>query len=226
MESASPTPKASADAAFVLDAVQARVLGVLLEKAVTTPEQYPLTLNAVVLGCNQKTSRDPVLELETGTVGHALRQLEDLGLVRVVHGARTLRYAHLLEQVVAVTPQQRALLCLMLLRGPQTLAELHARSERLVEFPSADAVSDTLERLSTRTPPLAVRLPRQIGQREERWTHLLCGEPVSVAHTVDIDRDAAGSTADLAALGARLAALESALAALAVRIAALERRHG
>lgn len=213
-----------APAGPILDAVQARVLGALIEKALTTPEQYPLTLNATVLACNQKTNREPVMELEPGAVGHALRQLEDMKLVRVVHGARALRYEHVLEQVIAVTPRQRALVCLMLLRGQQTVSELHVRSERLADFPSPDDVRDTLERLATRTPPLALRLPRQTGQREERWTHLLCGEPVIVAHASD-GNDAAAAPADVPALVARIDALEAALAALAERVRALEPRQ-
>ncbi len=214
----------AAGTSLVLDAVQARVLGALIEKALTTPEQYPLTLNAAVLACNQKSNREPVLELEPGAVGHALRQLEDLKLVRVVHGARALRYEHALEQVIAATPRQRALLCLMMLRGQQTVSELYARSERLADFPSPDDVRDTLERLASRVPPLALRLPRQAGQREERWTHLLCGAPVVVARAGDVDGETDTPAAAPSALAARVTELEAALAALSERVAALERR--
>jgi uncharacterized protein YceH (UPF0502 family) len=226
MEERDTPQERTAPAGPVLDAVQARVLGALIEKALTTPEQYPLTLNAAVLACNQKSNREPVMELEPGAVGHALRQLEDLKLVRVVHGARALRYEHVLEQVIAVTPRQRALVCLMLLRGQQTVSELYARSERLADFPSPDDVRDTLERLATRTPPLALRLPRQPGQREERWTHLMCGEPVVIARAADADDGATVSAADAPTLVARIAELEATVAALAERVAALEQRQG
>src|SRR4051812_41406736 len=114
-----------------LDAVGARILGCLIEKQATTPEAYPLTANAVQLACNQKNNREPVMELETSAVGHALRELEGRGLVRSVHGARAQRYEHRFAQAYSVTARQQALLSVMLLRGPQTLSELLTRSERI-----------------------------------------------------------------------------------------------
>jgi uncharacterized protein YceH (UPF0502 family) len=203
-----------------LDATQARILGCLVEKAATTPESYPLTLNSLVLACNQKTSREPLMELEPGAVGHALRQLEDRGVVRVVHGARALRYEHRFDESYTLTPRQRALLCLLLLRGPQTLGELLARAERLAHLPSLDDVRDTLERLAQRNPPLVVRLPRAAGQREDRFMHLLCGADAaaSAAAARGADAGAEGSGAD--------PALESRISALEARLAALEARLG
>lgn len=155
--------------------VEARVLGCLVEKAATTPEQYPLTANAVMVASNQKTSRDPVMDLELGAVGHALRTLEDKKLVRVQHSSRAYRYEHRFEEVYTLTGPQRAILCLLMLRGPQTPGELLSRGERLFKFVDLDQVKDTLDRLTRRQPALAVRLERQPGQREERYMHLLCG---------------------------------------------------
>jgi uncharacterized protein YceH (UPF0502 family) len=167
-----------ADALPQLDATEARVLGCLIEKAALTPEVYPMTVNALVTAANQKTSREPVLSLEPGEVGHCLRKLEDRGFVKVVHSARALRYEHRFDEVYGVTSRQRAVLCLLLLRGPQTLAELFSRSDRLADFDSADAVREILERLSARNPAMVVNLGRAAGQREDRYMHLLCG-PVS-----------------------------------------------
>jgi hypothetical protein len=195
-----------------LDAVEARVVGCLIEKAALTPDAYPLTANATLVACNQKTSREPVLELELGEVGHALRRLEDKGLVKVVHGSRALRYEHRFDETYTVTPRQRALLCLMLLRGPQTLNELHTRAERLAGFPTLDDTRDTLERLCTRTPPMAVRLGRAPGQREDRYMHLLCG-PVSPEMPAAATASASGR-ADASALEQRVEALEAEVDAL------------
>lgn len=163
---------------LLLSPIEARLLGCLVEKAATTPEVYPLTLNAAQLACNQKTNRDPLMNLEPGAVGHALREMEDKGLVKVVHNSRALRYEHRIDSAYTVTTRQRALLCVMLLRGPQTLAELHTRTERLAQFPDLDEVRSTLDRLAQRSPALVVRLGRGPGQREDRYMHLLCG-PVS-----------------------------------------------
>jgi uncharacterized protein YceH (UPF0502 family) len=159
----------------LLTANEARVLGCLIEKAATTPEQYPLTANAAMVAANQKTSREPVMELELGEVGHALRTLEDKKLVRCQHASRASRYEHRFEEVYTLTGPQRVILCLLLLRGPQTAPELLNRSERMFKFSDVEQVRDTLDRLTRRQPAMAVRIPRQSGQREERYMHLLCG---------------------------------------------------
>lgn len=155
--------------------IEARVLGCLVEKALTTPDQYPLTANAAMVAANQKTAREPVMELELGAVGHALRTLEDKKLVRVQHSPRALRYEHRFEEIYTLTPPQRAILCLLLLRGPQTPSELMTRAERLAKFSDIEQVKDTLDRLTRRQPALATRLPLQPGQSVERYMHLLCG---------------------------------------------------
>jgi uncharacterized protein YceH (UPF0502 family) len=163
------------DSPVTLSAVEARVLGCLIEKAATTPEAYPLTLNSLHLACNQKTSRDPVMRIEPGEVGHALHTLQEKNLVRREHGARVERYEHTADAGLNVTPRARAIIALLLLRGAQTLGELFSRSERLADFPDTGSVGDTLERLIARGPALVVRLHRGAGQREDRYMHLLCG---------------------------------------------------
>src|SRR5688572_8698543 len=156
-----------------LSVTEARIVGSLVEKEATTPDTYPLTANAIVLACNQKTAREPLLELEPGDVGHALRQLETRGWVRSQHASRADRYAHRVETKLSLTRPQVTLLALLMLRGPQTVHELLARSERMAKFASADDVQHALERLSQREPALVRVLSRQSGQREDRYAHLL-----------------------------------------------------
>ena len=209
----------TADALPPLDPIEARILGCLVEKAATTPEVYPLTLNALVAACNQKTSREPVMHLEPGAVAHTLRGLEDKRLVKVAPSSqRALRYEHRFESRWNVTARQRAVLCVMLLRGPQTPAELLTRAERLADFHSLDDVRDTLERLLQREPALVAALPLAHGQREIRYMHLLGGpldlEALAAAETLPV----ASHNADLAErverLEAEVAALREALEAM------------
>ena len=154
-----------------LTSIEARVLGCLIEKQATTPETYPLTLNAVVLACNQKTSREPVLNLSPGEVGHALRSLEGRGLSRLVMGSRADRWEQRTEKQLELVHAQVILLGLLLLRGPQTLNELLTRSQRMHDFEDVAELQHQLERLISRE--LACLLPRQAGQREDRYMHLL-----------------------------------------------------
>ncbi len=212
----------------VLDTAQARVLGCLVEKQATTPDVYPLTVNAALSAANQKTARDPILALEQGAVHRALRELEGLGLARQQFSSRAERYEHRLDTAFNLTRQQTALLALLLLRGPQTIGELFARSERLYKFSSAEEVGLQLERLCTRQPALALQLPRAPGQREERYVHLLCGEvDVQALATATSTRSAAAATsADNSALEARVAELESSVAALQQQLEALQARLG
>lgn len=204
-----------------LSAIEARILGSLVEKEATTPEGYPLTVNAVVLACNQKNNREPVMELQAGAVGHALRELENRRLVRSVEGARAQRYEHRFAQAYSITRQQQALLSVLLLRGPQTAAELHARCERLASFADLEQVRDTLERLITRAPAFVVNLGRGAGQREDRYMHLLCG-PVSAEQFVAVARPAAATPRG--GLEARIEALEASVAALQAEMAQLKGR--
>lgn len=200
-----------------LDAIEARILGSLIEKQATTPDAYPLTLNAVVSACNQKSNRDPMMELEPGEVGHALRQLEGKGLVTGSLAARASRYAHRFDAGYDVTSRQRALLSVLLLRGAQTLNELFVRSERLADFTDLDEVRGVLDRLAAVTPPFVVRLARASGQREDRYMHLLCG-PVDPGQPQPGREPPAASRGGLAErveqLEARLDAMQQELDAL------------
>lgn len=204
-----------------LSPIEARILGSLVEKAATTPDVYPLTLNNIVLACNQKTARDPMMQLSAGEIGHALRQLEPRGLVKSEYGARSERYFHRLDRVYDLTPAQACLVSLLLLRGAQTLHELLARSERQHRFSGVEDVQHALERLAERAPPLVRRLPRAPGQREDRYAHLLCGEPAQVegrAHETRGDSHAPARDDGLHdALLARIEALEARVAALEAR---------
>jgi hypothetical protein len=197
-----------------LSPTEARILGSLIEKEATTPEQYPLTQNAVQLACNQKTSRDPMMSLEPGEVGHALRQMEERKLVRSVHASRAQRYEHCTAKAYGITQQQQAVLAVLLLRGPQTAAEILARTERMARFPDADDLNHCLDRLAQREPAMVVRLPRSSGQREERFMHLL-GGPIDIEALAESSRSTApvsGSTSDrLNQLEERVAMLEAAL---------------
>ena len=166
----------------LLDAAQARVLGCLVEKQTTTPDIYPLTVNAAQSAANQKTAREPLMSLDPGAVHRALRELETLGLARQQFSSRAERYEHRLDTTFLLTRQQTTLLALLLLRGPQTVGELFARSERMHRFTDAEEVRHHLDRLCSREPALALSLPRGPGQREDRFAHLLCG-PVGAITT-------------------------------------------
>ena len=207
-DSSTETPNADRP---VLTAIEARVLGCLMEKAATTPDVYPLTLNALHLACNQKTARDPVMNVEIGDAGHALHTLQDKKLARVEHGARSLRYAHTADAALNLTPRAAAVIALLLLRGPQTQAELYTRSERLAAFPDPESLGDTLERLMAREPALVARIGRSAGQREDRYMHMLCG-PVSMESLPSrvVEREPTRAEA----LESRIEALEQAVAEL------------
>lgn len=157
--------------------IQARVLGCLIEKKETTPDQYPLTLNALKNACNQKTARSPVTSYNEGEIGHTLRELESLGLVREAWGARVAKYEHTAGKAMGIHSKGLALLCPLMLRGPQTLGELRTNAHRLYDFDDLEDVQYMLQRLTDHEPPLVMTLPRQPGQKEARFAHLLCGEP-------------------------------------------------
>ena len=209
---------ANAMAVETLTIVEARVLGCLIEKQLTTPEAYPLTLNALVLACNQKTSREPVLNLTAGQVGQALRSLEGREMARLVMGSRADRWEHRADKALELVAAQVVLIGLLLLRGPQTINELLTRSSRMHDFDDAEQVQHHLERLISRE--LACLLPRQSGQREDRYMHVL-GDPadlqaVLAARASEPQRATVGGQQDerLDALEARIAALEERLAQL------------
>jgi len=158
--------------------VEARVLGALVEKDITTPDYYPLSLNALVNACNQKNNRDPVMNLEEGAVRDGLNGLHDDGLAGPASGAdsRVTKYEHRLQETFNFTRGETAVLCVLLLRGPQTPGELRGRTERMHRFEDLDAVQSSLQRLMQREPPLVAVLPRQPGAKESRYAHLLSGE--------------------------------------------------
>lgn len=205
-----------------LTAAQARVLGCLIEKEATTPEVYPLTVNAAQSAANQKTAREPVMALDPGEVQHALRQLEQLGLARQSFSSRAERYAHRVTEALGLTRQQTALLGLLLLRGPQTAHELLARSERLAKFEGTEDLRHHLDRLIQRVPALVVQLARGSGQREDRYMHLLAGPVDTEAMATYASRPHADRDDESGPLAQRLQALEEEVAALRERVQRLE----
>lgn len=159
----------------MLSALEARILGALMEKQLTTPDTYPLSLNSLVLACNQKTSREPVMALNEGDVQHCLYQLQDRELIEIEYASRANKFKQKLTRVLHFDTAKQAILCLMLLRGPQTINELLSRSKRMHDFQSAAEVEDLLDSLLSKLKPLICKIPHQAGQREDRYTHLLCG---------------------------------------------------
>lgn len=215
----SVTTTAEQSDALNLTSTELRILGCLIEKQATSPETYPLTLNALVTACNQKTSRDPVMNLNPGPVGQSLRALEGSGLVRLVMGSRADRWEHRVDKTLELVPAQVILTGLLLLRGPQTVNELLTRSNRMHEFEDAEQVVHQLERLIARG--LAILVPRQSGQREDRYMHTLGNaddlQEILAARQSQPERSAtvsAASTERMDELEARIAALEERLAKL------------
>lgn len=159
-----------------VDPVEGRILGSLIEKQLTTPQQYPLSLNALVLACNQTSNRDPVSSLAEPTIEASLAVLKEKGLVRYVlpsHGRSVVRYRQVLDERLALDERQMALVAVLLLRGPQTIGELRTRTERMASFDSTEDVERDLEGLTRGEDPFVARMARRPGQKEERWTHLL-----------------------------------------------------
>jgi uncharacterized protein YceH (UPF0502 family) len=165
----------------LLDPVQARIIGCLIEKERATPQGYPLTLNALRLACNQSTNRDPVTAYGDAELENSLADLRQRGLTRIVYSTsnRSAKYRHVLGDVLHLGADELAVLAVLLLRGPQTVGELKGRTERLHPFGDLGDVQQTLDRLAARDEPLVVRLERQPGQKDARWVHLLGGEPTA-----------------------------------------------
>ena len=196
-------------APLTLSPLEARILGVLVEKQFTVPDTYPLTLNTLVAGCNQKTSRDPVMNVTESEAQMALDELRSRTLVIDSYGAsgRVMRYAHNVDRVLKISAPLLALLTALMLRGPQTPGELRSAADRFYKFPDISALEAYLEEMATRTAgALAVKLPRQAGSREARWAHLLCGEVAFDAGTA-VAGDDAVTTGELAALKVNVAQL-------------------
>jgi uncharacterized protein YceH (UPF0502 family) len=211
----------------VLPPLETRVLGVLVEKEHTVPDIYPLSLNALTAGCNQKNNRDPVMNATESDVQAAIDRLRPLSLVIESSGSRVMRYSQNVQRVLKVPTEAVALLAALWLRGPQTAAELRVASERLHRFADVSSVEGYLEQLATRADeaggPLVVLLPRSPGMREQRWAHLLSG-PVEAAHTPASARaDAGADGIELQSLRDEVVRLSSEVSDLRSRVEALER---
>jgi uncharacterized protein len=204
---------------IVLTQVEARVLGSLVEKEITTPDYYPLSLNALVNACNQKSNRDPVMDLSENDVRDAVDGLNAKGLAaeRSTAESRVTKYEHRLQEVFNFGRRETAVLCVLLLRGAQTPGELRGRTERMYRFGELDEVQSTLQHLIQREPPLVQMLPRQPGTKESRYVHLLAGH-VDVWEQPAAPPAAADSSAD----AERIARLESELASLKAEVADLK----
>jgi hypothetical protein len=174
-----PTTESTPKTAIHLTPIEARVLGTLMEKARTVPDSYPLSLNSLMLGCNQKSTRDPIMSLSEADVADAVSTLKGINLVRENSGSRVTRFEHNFQRGVGVPEQSAVLLGLLMLRGPQTAAELRLNTERWYKFADISSVEGFLEELQDRSDekggPLVVKLARAPGAREQRWAHLLCG---------------------------------------------------
>jgi hypothetical protein len=205
-----------------LSLLETRVVGVLVEKQHTVPDAYPLTLNALVAGCNQKTSRDPILDASDAEVQATVDHLRTLSLIVESSGGRVMRYAHNVERVLAVPSQSVALLAALMLRGPQTVSELRINTERLHRFADASAVEAFLHELAARPAgALVAELPRQPGTRETRWIHLLSGAPAIEAASAAVAGNDVLALSEVATLKANLARVEDELAALKAVVAKL-----
>lgn len=189
---------------LILHPIEVRVLGALLEKEITTPEYYPLSLNALVNACNQKSNRDPVVAFDSDTVEQALQSLRDKGLLLSVSGvgSRVLKYGHRISEKLNLGRRELAILCELMLRGPQTTGELRNRAERMHKFDDLEQVESVIERM----PELITKLPRRPGEKESRYAHLLSGAPSVSAVEPDVEV--------VAPKGDRIGALEAQVLAM------------
>jgi uncharacterized protein YceH (UPF0502 family) len=210
----------------VLSLLETRVLGVLAEKQRTVPDSYPLTLNSLVSGCNQKSSRDPVIEAAESEVQSALDSLRSLSLIVETSGGRSSRYGHNIERVLHIPTQSTAIIALLMLRGPQTAGELRINCERLHKFADIASVESFLAELSEREAgALVVELPRQPGSRENRWMHLLSGAPVIgelvTASTTFNTQSGDITVGEIAAIKANISKLEAEVSELKALVSKL-----
>jgi hypothetical protein len=212
-----------------LTPLEARVLGVLVEKQHTVPDTYPLSLNALVAGCNQKTARAPVIEATDAEVLTAADGLKSLSLVFEGGGSRVVKFEHNMGRVLGVPSQSVALLAVLMLRGPQTAAELRLNCERLHRFADISSVEGFLDELAAKAPARVVKLPRAPGEREARWAHLLCGEPAAEPPRAGAAHDAEGgavSAGELAAIKAEQTRLAAQVEALRAQVQRLSHELG
>jgi len=202
-----------------LDATEIRILGSLMEKQLSTPEYYPLTLNALVAACNQKSNREPVMELSEGEIERALNRLQDEKLVWRVMGGRAVRFDHNLDALWHINRREKALITLLFLRGAQTPGELRGRSDRLHAFESVAEAAQTLRDMALQSEPLVRELPRRPGQKEERWAHTVGGDVVE--ETPPPQQVSSGEP-----LSVRVQRLEDSVAALLEELRALKVKLG
>ena len=216
----------------MLTAIEVRVLGALMEKQLTTPDAYPLTLNSLVLACNQKTSREPASNYEPGEVQRCVSDMQDRKLVDVDYGSRAARYGQRLTRVIGVDKATQALLNIMMLRGPQTLAELLTRSQRMFEFGNLQGLEEKMQQLCAKTSPVVVHIPRMSGQREDRYMHLLSGKPdlaaIAAMANAPVTRATTAAVEDerLPALQQKVESLEGLVMRLQQQVAVLMELNG
>ncbi len=191
--------------------IEARILGCLIEKENTTPDYYPLTLNALVNACNQKSNRNPVVDYDESTVAVSLESLQKKDIVYIFYGAgsRTPKYKHLLPKVLDLEIAETAVICVLMLRGPQTLGELNQRTNRIYDFSGLDEINQTIESLTSRDEPLVLRLPKQPGQKDGRVCHLLSGEVDVESMSFETPSNVGGSKNRISELEERVSTLEN-----------------
>jgi uncharacterized protein len=209
----------------ILNEAEVRVLGALVEKQVTTPEYYPLTLNALTQACNQKNNRNPVVAFGEETVTQAVESLRAKNLVYLFYGStsRVPKYKHMMAEVFGLSPQELAVMCVLMLRGPQTVGELRGRTDRMYDFSGLEEVEETLNSLGAKEPQsLVAKLPRQPGQKEIRYAHLLSGE-VDVSYQADAEYTELAATTNRASKGDKISAVEQEVATLRAEIENLRR---
>jgi len=202
----------------ILTAEQVRVLACLMEKHLATPKNYPLTPNSLTLACNQKSNRSPVMNMEEGKVVSSAQQLKELGYISIDYGDRIVKFSHRVPGMLKITREEQAILAMLMLREPLTLSDIKARTDKMVGFEDTEQVQASVKQLMSRSPALVMELPVAVGQREERYTHLLSGEPDLSAINI---KETKTSTANqsfvkkqsdkIAQLEARIARIEGAL---------------
>ncbi len=198
----------------ILTAEQVRVMASLMEKHLATPKNYPLTPNSLTLACNQKSNRFPTMNLEEGKVVGSAQQLKEMGYVSIDYGDRIVKFSHRAPGVFKVTREEQAVLAMLMLREPLTLNDIKARTDKMIGFEDIEQVRTSVQQLMSRTPALVMELPIAVGQREERYTHLLSGEPDLSAISIKEVRAPSASknqSAKIAQLEARITRLEQAL---------------
>jgi len=198
----------------VLTAEQVRVLACLMEKHLATPKNYPLTPNSLTLACNQKSNRSPVMSLEEGKVVSNAQKLKEMGYLSIDYGDRIVKFSHRAPGMLKVTREEQAVLAMLMLREPLTLSDIKARTEKMVGFESLDAVREAVKQLMSRSPALVMELPVAVGQREERYTHLLAGEPDLSAIEAKPSKTVSASSSGNKAQAAKIAELEARIARL------------